>query len=212
LAVLVLKGDDMKIIVPALAAAFIATVGASSAAQAARIDFAFVALGNGISASPTPLQDATSLNLDGSVISVSGTGVGDASGLAGGNTIDISPTDIVFGDVSATNPVFKSWTGTFGAFKETLTAVTSIDRTSANALTIDLTGTVTGGAFHNAPVTMIIDATQSGGPGNVISVSGSNSSSTIPEPSTWVMMVLGFAGLGYAAVRRTSKGRSAFAV
>ena len=29
--------------------------------------------------------------------------------------------------------------------------------------------------------------------------------SAIPEPSTWVMMTLGFAGLGYAAFRRNSK-------
>jgi hypothetical protein len=32
--------------------------------------------------------------------------------------------------------------------------------------------------------------------------------SSIPEPSTWVMMALGFAGLGYAAFRRNSKGRA----
>jgi hypothetical protein len=30
----------------------------------------------------------------------------------------------------------------------------------------------------------------------------------IPEPSTWAMMVLGFAGLGYAAFRRNSKARA----
>ena len=33
----------------------------------------------------------------------------------------------------------------------------------------------------------------------------------VPEPSTWVMMTLGFAGLGYAAFRRNTKGR-AFAI
>jgi hypothetical protein len=196
----------MKIVVPALAAVLLATIGASSAAQAARIDFAFVALGNGISASPTPLQDATELNLDGSILEVSGVGAGDASGLAAGNTFSVSPTDIMFGLVTAANPVIKSWTGTFGAFKETLTAVTSVDRTSPNAVTWDLTGTVTGGGFHNAPVSMIIDATQSGGPGNVISVSGSNS--TIPEPSTWVMMALGFAGLGFLGYRKTRSGNA----
>jgi hypothetical protein len=195
----------MKIIVPALAAVLLATIGASSAAQAARIDFSFVALGSGISASPTPLQDATSLDLDGSIISVAGIGVGDASGLAAGNTFSISPTDIVFGAVSASDPVTKSWTGTFGAFTETLTTVTSVDRTSPNAVTWDLTGTVTGGGFHNTPVSMIIDATQSGGPGNVISVSGSNSSSAIPEASTWVMMALGFAGLGFLGYRKTRR-------
>jgi hypothetical protein len=28
---------------------------------------------------------------------------------------------------------------------------------------------------------------------------------TAPEPSTWAMMVLGFAGLGFAGYRRTRK-------
>jgi PEP-CTERM motif len=201
----------MKIVVPALAAAFIATVGVSSAAQAARIDFSFVALGNGVSASPTPLQDATSLNLDDASILVSATLAGDVSGLSPGDAVSISPTDIDFAAVSATDPVIKSWTGTNGSFTETLTTVSSVDRTSPNAITWDLTGTVTGGAFNNVPVTMIIDATQSGGPGSVISVSGSNSS-VVPEPSTWVMMLLGFAGLGYAAARRSAKNPSALAI
>jgi len=31
---------------------------------------------------------------------------------------------------------------------------------------------------------------------------------SVPEPSTWAMMVLGFAGLGYAAFRRNSKARA----
>jgi hypothetical protein len=30
----------------------------------------------------------------------------------------------------------------------------------------------------------------------------------VPEPATWAMMMLGFAGLGYAAFRRNSKGRA----
>ena len=34
-------------------------------------------------------------------------------------------------------------------------------------------------------------------------------STAIPEPSTWAMMALGFAGLGYAAFRRNSKGQMA---
>jgi hypothetical protein len=34
----------------------------------------------------------------------------------------------------------------------------------------------------------------------------------VPEPSTWAMMALGFAGLGYAAFRRTSKARIAVAI
>ena len=36
-------------------------------------------------------------------------------------------------------------------------------------------------------------------------------SSAVPEPSTWAMMLLGFAGLGYAAYRKTKTERMAFA-
>jgi PEP-CTERM motif len=35
-----------------------------------------------------------------------------------------------------------------------------------------------------------------------------NQTGGTPEPSTWAMMMLGFAGLGYAAVRRNTKGRA----
>ena len=43
--------------------------------------------------------------------------------------------------------------------------------------------------------------------GNVLiqSISGT----TVPEPSTWAMMLLGFVGLGYAGFRRTRKVRVA---
>jgi hypothetical protein len=36
--------------------------------------------------------------------------------------------------------------------------------------------------------------------------------SAAPEPSTWVMLSLGFAGLGYAAVHRGKKERKALTV
>ena len=36
-------------------------------------------------------------------------------------------------------------------------------------------------------------------------------SAPVPEPSTWAMMLLGFAGLGFAGWRRTRKGRPASA-
>ena len=32
--------------------------------------------------------------------------------------------------------------------------------------------------------------------------------SSVPEPSTWAMMMLGFVGLGYAAFRRSAKSRA----
>jgi hypothetical protein len=36
---------------------------------------------------------------------------------------------------------------------------------------------------------------------------GIGTTGSTPEPTTWAMMMLGFAGLGYAAFRRNSKGR-----
>jgi hypothetical protein len=35
-----------------------------------------------------------------------------------------------------------------------------------------------------------------------------NQTGGTPEPSTWAMMIIGFAGLGYASVRRNTKGRA----
>ena len=37
------------------------------------------------------------------------------------------------------------------------------------------------------------------------------SGSAVPEPSTWAMMILGFAGLGFAGYRRARRSRAAFA-
>jgi hypothetical protein len=48
--------------------------------------------------------------------------------------------------------------------------------------------------------------TQAGGAGHSISGSATYSTSTVPEPSTWVMVGIGFMGLGYAASRRRAKG------
>jgi hypothetical protein len=45
-----------------------------------------------------------------------------------------------------------------------------------------------------------------------LGVGGSVTTSSIPEPSTWMMLALGFAGLGYAAVRRSAKDKAALAI
>ena len=40
---------------------------------------------------------------------------------------------------------------------------------------------------------------------------GESQSSDVPEPSTWAMMLLGFAGLGLAGYRRAKAGEATFA-
>jgi PEP-CTERM motif-containing protein len=218
----------MKNVIPVLAAALIATTGASSAAHAALVDFGVAAIGGTITFSGgSTLDTSSSLDLDGAILGVSSIGPGDESGLV---TFGSGPNDTVSltepiaygagsGPVSDPISAVKSWTGIIGGksdtFTETLTKVTDIDRATMNAITVTLTGTLTDslGLFTNAKAELILGASQVEGGGSAISASMTNTAvSSIPEPSTWVMMALGFVGLGYAAVRRGSRDRSVLAV
>ena len=206
-------------VVAALGAAMIATLGAESAVRAATIDFGVVGIGGTIVATGSDLEESTALDLDESTLFVSGIGPGDDSGLAAFATVSVfapSPpdTNIIYGFVTGTSPlapqVVLSWTGSQGAFTETLTTVKEVARnpSSPNSIGVTLLGTVTGppgSGFIDTPVSLTLTANQEGGPGNTITVSFTNASGvapSIPEPSTWVMMALGFGALGYAGFRR----------
>jgi PEP-CTERM motif len=223
----------MKNVIPVLAAGFIATMGASSAAQAAVVDFGVVALGGTITYSGGGTLDTSAeLDLDSALLVVSDIGPGDESGLSvfpsisGDDTVTLShPIDYGSGSGMMNIPipggdVSKTWTGMVNGmpdmFTETLTTVVDIDRATMNAITVTLTGSLNDseGLFVNAPVSLILGATQVGGAGKAISASITNtaSASSVPEPSTWVMMALGFVAVGYAAARRSSKDRSALAI
>jgi PEP-CTERM motif-containing protein len=47
-----------------------------------------------------------------------------------------------------------------------------------------------------------LSADQSGGPGAAVGASITNTASNVPEPSTWAMMLAGFAFLRYTGYRR----------
>jgi PEP-CTERM motif len=207
-------------VVAALGAAVIAMLGASSAAHASIVSFDFSALGGSITHNGTSLSDSTFLDFDDATMLVTSVGTGDASGLRElvdtiKLTAETSPasSEIIYG--STPGPlkanVILSWPTApapgADTFIETLTTVTSIvtdPKIDPDFIAVTLTGTLsdTSGAFKDARVELMFSATQAGG--NRPSVSFSNASivSTIPEPSTWVMMTLGFAALGYVASRR----------
>ena len=206
-------------VVAALGAAMIATLGADSAVRAATIDFGVVGIGGTIVSTGSSLEELTALDLDDTTLFVSGTGPGDDSGLAAFDTVSVfapSPpdTNIIYGFGTGTSPlapeVVLSWTGSQGAFTETLTTVKEVarDPSSPNSIGVTLLGTVTGppgSGFIDTPVSLTLTANQEGGPGNTITVSFTNASGvapSIPEPSTWVMMALGFGALGYGGFRR----------
>ena len=212
-------------VVAALGAALIATLGVDSAVRAATIDFGVVGIGGTIGSTGSDLEESTALDLDDTTLFVSGIGPGDDSGLAAFDTVSVfapSPpdTNIIYGFVTGTSPlapqVILSWTGSQGAFTETLTTVKEVARnpSSLNSIAVTLLGTVTGppgSGFVDTPVSLTLSATQDGGPGNIITVSFTNATTSvtpsIPEPSTWVMMALGFGALGYAGLRRRTSRR-----
>jgi PEP-CTERM motif len=202
-------------VITALGAAVIAMLGASSAAQAALINFTVTAIDGTPGYVGTTLDQSISVNVDTSILLVSEVGAGDSSGLTpGDDTVSLSPTDIVYG--AGTGPsalsgsgLTKSWTGDNGdVFVETLTAVDSINRLTPDQVIVHLSGTVSDsqGLFVDTPAFFVLNATQFDGGGTATSVTFTNSAGAVtpsaPEPSTWVMMTLGFGVLGYAAFRR----------
>jgi hypothetical protein len=214
-------------VVGTLGAAVIATLGVSSASQAVTVDFSFTNLGGSVTHDGSSLDMSSQLDFDDALFFVTEAGTGgDASGLIPGDFINLSADtqpvskDVLygFGDKLSDFPtpleanLILSWpmVPAIGAdvFTETLTTVTSINRMTPDAITVTMTGTVSDkeNLFKAAtPVQLIMSASQAGGGSDITGVEFTNTSSltpSIPEPSTWVMMTLGFGALGCAAFRR----------
>ena len=76
----------------------------------------------------------------------------------------------------------------------------------AGPLSFDIAGITTADFVNNSAGFMAaIDAL---GPAGTGEIAGTGTVMSTPEPSTWVMMMLGFAGLGFVGYRRTHKPRS----
>ena len=202
-------------LVAALGAALIAAPGGNSAAQAGILDFGVTAIGGPLTYTGSDLENSRALDFDDATLLVVNIGSGDDSGLSLFDTVSVfapSPpdTDIKYGSGTGSSPltpeVVLSWTGSHGAFTETLNTVEAIARNPSipDSISVTLTGTVTAGpGFIGTPVTLILSANQAGGPGDAVSASFTDMSArSIPETSTWAMMALGFGALGYAASRR----------
>jgi hypothetical protein len=209
--------DMKRSVVAALGAALIAVLGANSPAQAAAINFIFVTIDGSPDYTGTSLDQSNELNLDSSILLVSEAGGSkDDSGLTPGSTVKFSPMDIEYGfgtgtlDIPILNgTIIKSWTATDGdEFTEKLTTVDSINRNTSNQIIVTLSGMVSDTSlnFVDTPIFLVVNATQFGGVGAPTSAMFTETTTlaVIPEASTWSMMGLGFAALGYAASRRRS--------
>jgi PEP-CTERM motif len=198
-----------------LSAAVIATLAASSASEAALINFTLATIdGSPTYAGGSTLDQSTSLDFDDAFLVVQEVGATDVSGLSPGEigAVSVLPTDIDYSATPLSVPVIVSWTGDTGdTFTETLTLVDSINRMTLNQIIVSLSGMVsdTDNLFVDTPALFVVNATQFGGVGTGTSATFTNTAGvvtpTVPEPSTWVMMALGFGALGYAAIHKAHR-------
>ena len=91
------------------------------------------------------------------------------------------------------------------AYTDTLTIAT--DTVVGNTVELTSFGELMGPGAGTNVAELDLTFNQAGGSGKKISGSATFSASSVPEPSTWAMMALGFIGLGYTAFRRSAKNR-----
>ena len=92
----------------------------------------------------------------------------------------------------------------YGSFP--ISAISTPPGSPGTLLTFTFTDATSGGAAALTAINAAIGDGTMGFAGNVLPLGPS-----APEPSTWVMMLAGFAGLGYIARRRAAKRRAAAA-
>jgi hypothetical protein len=127
--------------------------------------------------------------------------------LSGRNWIQLNVTNAVAAGVHGLSFIMDSTTGCTALPCTTGDSWRVFGSNSATSLGAQLPGLIgfDEGVSHSLPTGFDFINFQAVS-GNVLvsSISG-----TIPEPSTWAMMLLGFAGLGYVGFRRTRKVRVA---
>ncbi len=110
-------------------------------------------------------------------------------------TLSVGSTIVVSFDIGA------------GVYSDTLKITT--DAVSGHTVSVTAVGLLTGPSAATSPTELDITFNQAGGTGHTITGSATYTASTVPEPATWAMMMLGFIGLGYAAFRRNAKAGAA---
>jgi hypothetical protein len=111
----------------------------------------------------------------------------------------VSLTGTLDGSTINSTPVLDdSFVFTFTA--NVLTAITGSDLPANPRLTFFNTGGVETYCFGNGNCN-----------GNDVTSTGTVTISAVPEPATWAMMILGFAGIGFLAYRRKTRSTFRFA-
>ena len=180
-----------------LLAALAVTVALGGSAHAAKIDFSGSLEGN-VTFAGSSLGSATSLTFSSPTWLVTGTGLGDQSGLTALSSTVNQQNGSAALTLSTSNPVdwVKTWQVGSVDYTETLNKVTSVVNGGASSITVDLSGElsiVNGSSTIVQAATETIVATSAGGS---ISASFSNHSVSAPGPVPGT----GFAGLAALAL------------
>lgn len=170
-----------------------------------------ISIGGSVITNTTDASQATSLDFTNGTTS-NGTAPGTLSLFNGGATGSFAGefcntgscgtiadiTSLVIGPVSYT-PFFTLTDGVSFA----LSSITSVDRTAANVLAFTGTGTFSGtlGGQTINPSPGTFSFSTQGGRVTTFSATALGTAA-LPEPASWAMMLLGFAGIGMAIRRR----------
>ena len=118
-----------------------------------------------------------------------------------------------------TNLLGGTWTlvpASSGSDTSTFSDGTSVPALNFGAIVVGLYDTysqtfaTTPGAEYVYAFTFFND--EGNEPSGLLVTTSGGSAGVIPEPSTWAMMLIGFAGLGFVGYRRAKRNVSAFAV
>jgi hypothetical protein len=130
-------------------------------------------------------------------------------GFVSSTTADFTPialgTAVTFAPVTATNGQSVSFASGFGSFSGMLSNLTTAPAPFAT-VNFQSLGTFSPagalGGFTAGKALLTVGFTQTGGPGEAISGSWTLSSTAVPEPASWAMLVMGFGLVGVATRRR----------
>ena len=156
------------------------------------------------------LYSASDAPLGGNTVAIDGDPVYRASifqtvgGLTAGNKYTVTFQQAGAQQYGLSGATTEYWEVALGAGAQNSTTMNNASMGFTGWFSQSLTFTATAASE-------VLSFTSYGAPGGEppIALLADVSLTAVPEPSTWALMVLGFAGLGFAAYRRT-KGRSAF--